>query len=152
MKKQRKRTGRQILLRLLFLIYVAAMFWLLFGQRWGTQIYAQNLASPINLTPFATVKMYLRILQNSRDTSLLIHAFVNLVGNVVMFIPLGFFVPYLNEGLRKFLKAMFFVACLIITVETIQYFTYLGSCDVDDLILNMAGGTVGYIFWRVKRQ
>ena len=152
MKKQPKTTGKQILLRFLFLVYVAAMFYLLFGQRWGTDIYTQHKASAMNLTPFATVKMYWNILRYSKDQDLLIHAVVNLVGNVVMFIPLGFYVPYLNKRLHNFFKAMMFILCLILTVETVQYFTYLGTCDIDDVILNMGGAFFGYIFWCFKRR
>ena len=152
MKKQAKRTGKQIFLRFLFLLYIAAMVWLLFGQRWGTDIYTQHKASSINLTPFATLKMYWNILGHSKDQDLIIHAVVNLVGNVVMFIPLGFYVPYLNKGLHNFFKAMFFVLFLILTVEIVQYFTYLGTCDIDDVILNMGGALIGYLFWCVKRR
>lgn len=151
MKKRNKRSGKQVFLRFLFVVYVAAMIWLLFGQRWGTEIYTGNKASSMNLQPFATVKMYWRILQNSSDNGLLRHALINLVGNVVMFIPLGFFAPYLVRELRKFWKAMLLLLCVIVTIEIVQFFTFLGTCDVDDLILNMAGVLIGWVFWRVRR-
>lgn len=151
MKGKTARGGKQFLLHLLFVVYVAAMIWLLFGQRWGTEIYSENKASAINLTPFATLKMYWRILQNSKDVGLLRHAVINLVGNVVMFIPLGFFAPWLLKRMRKFFPAMLFLLCLIVTVEVVQYFTFLGTCDIDDLILNMAGVLIGWIFWRFRR-
>lgn len=146
-KKHKNTGGKQILLRLAFLLYVAAMIWLLFGQRWGTDNHLEKTAAAINLTPFATVKLYIRVLTQSKDRDLLIHAFVNLAGNVVMFIPLGFYVPYLMEKVRNFFKAMFLLLILILTVECVQYFTYLGSCDIDDVILNMAGVIIGYIVW-----
>lgn len=146
--KKRTSNGKQILIRFLFVIYVAGMIWLLFGQRWGTEIYTHNKASAINLQPFATLKMYWRILQNSQDAGLLRHAVINLVGNLVMFIPLGFYLPYLLRGMRKIFRAMLLLLCLIIMVETVQYVTHLGTCDVDDLILNMAGSLIGWLIWR----
>lgn len=145
MKKGRKSPGRQAFLRFLFLFYAAGMIWLLFGQRWGLDNH-----QAINLRPFETVKLYWWILRNSQNSALLTHAFVNLVGNVVMFVPLGFYVPYLGKKLRKFLPAMGVVLLLILAVEGIQYVTYLGSCDVDDVILNMAGSFIGYLFWLAK--
>lgn len=151
MTRKSKRTGKQMLLRFLFVLYVAAMIWLLFGQRWGTEIYTANKASAMNLQPFATVKMYWRILQNSKDTGLLRHAVINLVGNVVMFIPLGFYAPYLVRELRKFWKAIFLLFWVIVTIELVQLFTFLGTCDVDDLMLNMIGILAGWITWRVRR-
>ena len=151
-RRKKNNTGRQILLRFAFLLYAAAMIWLLFGQRWGTQNHLEKTAAAINLTPFATIKLYWWILQNGQSRDLLIHAFVNLAGNVVMFIPLGFYVPYLMKGMRNFFKAMFLLVVLILTVETVQYFTYLGSCDIDDVILNVAGVLMGYLIWVCGRK
>jgi len=151
MKDKNARCGKRFLLLFLFVVYVAAMIWLLFGQRWGTEIYVGNKASAMNLKPFATVKMYWRILQNSKNVGLMRHAVINLVGNVVMFIPLGFFAPCFLKRMRKIFPAMLFLSCLIVTVEIVQYFTFLGTCDIDDLILNMAGVLIGWIFWRFRR-
>ena len=150
MRKKKQRTAGQIFLRLLFLLYAGAMLWLLFGQRWGTQSHLEKTAGTVNLTPFSTIKLYWWILRNSESRSLLIHAVVNLVGNVVMFIPLGFYVPYLMRGMRKFLRATLFFLVLILIVEALQHVTYLGSCDVDDVIPNICGAWLGYWIWRIK--
>ena len=144
-KKGRKSPGRQAFLRFLFLLYAAGMIWLLFGQRWGS-----DNQRAINIAPFETLKLYWWILKNSQNSALLSHAFINLVGNVVMFIPLGFYVPYLGKKTRKFLPAIGVVLLLILAVEAIQYVTCLGSCDIDDVILNMAGCIIGYLFWLTK--
>lgn len=149
----RQNTGSApILWRLLFVLYAALMLWLLFGQRLGSMIYAENLAEGMNLHPFATVAMYWRLLKNSADPYYIRHAFINLVGNVLMFVPLGYFLPHLFARLRSFWKTGLFSLCLIVTVETVQYFTLLGTCDVDDLILNMAGVFLGYPIWRITRR
>lgn len=151
MAKKKEKQGRQIFLRLAFLIYVGVMLWLLFGQRWGTQIYAQELARNINLQPFATIKLYLCLLK-STDPYMVCHAFMNLVGNVVMFVPLGFYQPYLLPKLRGFFRTMLSTTLLILIVEIIQYISLLGSCDVDDLLLNLIGSAIGYLFWRITRR
>lgn len=146
MAKERKRSLGGIFLRILFLLYVAAMGWLLFGQRWGVA----GLRS-INLQPFVTMKLYWKLLQGN-NAYLVRHAFINLVGNVVMFVPLGFFQPYLIAGLRKWHKTLLTTTVLILMVEVVQYITGLGSCDIDDLILNLAGAWLGYILWRITRR
>ena len=146
MAKKKKQGAGSVFLRFLFVLYVAAMIWLLFGQRWGTELYRS-----INLEPLVTIKLYWKLLQGS-DAYLVRHAFINLVGNVVMFIPLGFFQPYLSPKLRTWLKTMLFTTVLILTGEVVQYLTMLGSCDVDDLILNLAGAWIGYILWRITRR
>ena len=146
MAKQKTNTPGQILLRLLFLLYAGAMVWLLFGQRWGGEFYRS-----VNLTPFVTIRLYWRLL-HSENAYLVRHAFVNLLGNVVMFIPLGFFQPWLSCRLRTWYKTLLATAMLILLVEGIQYLTQLGSCDIDDVILNIAGAAIGYILWRITRR
>ena len=146
MAKEKKRGIGAIFLRIAFLLYVAAMGWLLFGQRWGTEFYRS-----VNLEPLVTIKLYWNLLHGS-NAYLVRHAFINLVGNVVMFVPLGFFQPYLNAGLRKWYKTLLTTAVLILLVEVVQYVTGLGSCDIDDLILNLAGAWLGYIIWRITRK
>ena len=132
------------------MLYTVLMLWLLFGQRWGTPIYQQQLAENINLVPLVTLKRYWQLLQGS-DGALVRHAFINLGGNVVMFVPLGALLPGVFPRLRKFWKTFFFSGALIVTIEIVQYFTLLGTCDIDDLILNLAGVTLGYLLYRCIR-
>ena len=80
------------------------------------------------------------------------HAFINLAGNVVMFLPLGALLPAANGKLRKFFRTFFLGLGLIVAVEVLQLFTLLGSCDVDDLILNLIGVTLGFILWKLRRR
>lgn len=73
---------------------------------------------------------------------------INMIGNIVMFIPFGFLgwiFPKLNSGrilLMTFLSA-------VIVVEALQYFTRMGVFDVDDLLLNSLGVIIG--FWIYKK-
>lgn len=145
------RTRQEPVLRILFLLYCGLMLWLLFGQRieGPFHIFPEDAKENINLVPFATVKLYLRLLQNGASQALLRHAVVNLAGNVVMFVPLGWLLPGVWEKLRAFFKTLLLTALLISLVEAVQFATGLGSCDVDDLILNLLGVVLGYGFWRM---
>ena len=73
------------------------------------------------------------------------HAFVNLAGNVIMFVPLGVFLPVIWKRLRSFWWFLLTSASLILLVEVLQYVTGLGSCDIDDLILNLPGTMLGWL-------
>ena len=137
------------LLRLLWLAYCLWMLWLLFGQRLGTQIYELQLADRVNLVPFATIGMYFQMIADQTDAALVRHALINLAGNVAMFIPLGIFLPCFFRRLRGFFKTTSTALGLILLIELLQYGTVLGTCDVDDLILNMVGVWMGYAFWRL---
>ena len=128
---------------ILFVLYCALMLWLLLFQRIGQGVWV----SP-QLKPMSTITGYIRVLKHSKDTAHLLDAWKNLLGNLVMFVPLGFFVPYLWEKVRSFGKHLLTMAVIITAVELLQYVAALGTCDVDDLILNLLGTSVGWLLWK----
>ena len=144
MPRQRKFSTVRGILWVGFAAYILWMLWLLFGQRLGTHVYTQHLAERVNLHPFATVRRYVTLLQNSQSPGLLRHAVVNLAGNIVMFVPLGFFLPCVFWVFRRFYRTFLTCLILIVLIEWIQYITGLGTCDVDDVILNLMGISIGY--------
>lgn len=160
MKKTHKRTSGQIFLRLFFLLYGAAMIWLLFGQRIENSIFAidlntlsqeaylARLKQCINLAPLDTLERFWANLHGSNPEHRQ-HALINLVGNVVMFIPLGVFLPGIFMKKPNFFKFFLLITVMIVLVEVVQLFTLLGVLDIDDLILNLAGATVGYVMWKL---
>lgn len=138
---------------ILFAGYGALMLWLLFhrpGYVDGVP-YLQQVAQNLNLVPLRTLKLFLRLLSHHRP-HLVRTAVINLAGNVIMFIPLGFFLPALFRKLRRLWNVLLTVALLITAVEAVQLFTLVGSCDVDDLILNLVGAALGYGFYRLTKK
>lgn len=138
--------------RILFIAYSAIMLWLLFGQRFPVNIpddYFTEIRSNINLIPFHTIYEYFTLTDITDDPELLQHAFINLAGNVVMFIPLGFFLTDIRENLRHFPKHIICTAMIILAIEAIQLFTLLGSFDIDDILLNTVGSAIGYGIWKL---
>ncbi|MBQ9838798.1 MAG: VanZ family protein [Oscillospiraceae bacterium] len=151
MEAEAKRSVGKTLLRIVFICYVVWMLWLLFGQRLGTEVYSQELAKSMNLKPFATIRHFIALLGHNAP-GLVTHAVINLLGNVVMFVPLGFCLPKIFPKLRSFLKTFCLCVCIIVVVELVQYYTFLGTCDIDDLILNMVGVSIGYFFIKIKQH
>ncbi len=151
---EKRKTTNQSFLRFLFVLYGVAMLWLLFGRNvdWDTTLsYRQMLKGNINLQPLRTVGNYLYVLEHSTNAALRKTAAVNLGGNVLLFIPAGILLPKLWQPMGNFFR--FFALCVgvIFVIESVQLLTLLGSFDVDDLILNVAGMTIGFIlFWLVK--
>ena len=69
----------------------------------------------------------------------------NIVGNIILFIPFGFFVAHLMKS--KMLYPTLVVS--MITSIVIEY-TQLKigrTFDIDDIILNIAGGFLGYLIY-----
>lgn len=93
-----------------------------------------------NLELFKEIKRF----WNYRDQVGFFAMFTNLFGNVVIFVPFGFFMPMASKY-RSFFATLFYSFGLSLCVETFQLVTRVGSFDVDDLLLNTIGGVVGYI-------
>lgn len=131
----------------LFLAYCALMLWLLFdrpGYVPGVPYWEQT-AGHLNLIPFRTLRLFAGLLNSTRPEYVR-SAVINLGGNIVMFIPLGFLLPQVFDRLTSLPRVLLTTAILITAVEIIQLFTLVGSCDIDDLILNLIGSAIGYGF------
>jgi len=131
-----------------FVLYCAAMLWLLFCRSpgWIPGLdYEEQLRANINLTPLYTIKNYLRVVLKRTNDDALLHCIINLGGNVLLFVPAGVLLPKLWPKQRNFFR--FFATCtgIMFFIEVLQLFTLLGSFDIDDLILNLAGMTLGFI-------
>lgn len=138
---------KKILVFICFAAYSLIMLWLLFGQRIGFAFYdnyLEQLKTRINLIPFRTVAEYVGMYQTN-VTSLVNHAIVNIGGNVATFVPLGIFLPLLWDKFNNAKVLLLHSTIIIFSVEIIQYFTLLGSFDIDDYILNILGIFIG--FW-----
>lgn len=68
--------------------------------------------------------------------------FKNVIGNLLMFIPFGFFTSYILREIK--LKWVFIITLIVsITIELTQ--SQIGRIfDIDDVILNVIGGCLGY--------
>lgn len=88
----------------------------------------------INLIPFRTMSPYL---ENIIET----YAFKNIAANIVIFIPLGFFIS--NKNPKNVFKALIICLGVILSIELIQLFFKIGFFDVDDIILNFIGSLLG---------
>lgn len=131
---------------ILFCLYWTLMLWLLFdrvGYKTGIP-YLEQLK--FNLVPFRTIHLFWDALRlHTYRTS----AVINLLGNILMFIPLGFLLPKVFPRLGKFWKSLLTAALIIIGVEVLQLLTLLGTCDIDDLILNLIGAAIGYGLYKL---
>lgn len=73
--------------------------------------------------------------------------FRNVVGNMLMFMPYGFFASYFLKSKKPYL-ILFLSTIISILIETVQL--VIGRVfDVDDILLNIVGGLFGYIIYRL---
>ncbi len=76
-------------------------------------------------------------------------ALKNLLGNIIPFIPFGLLLPITYKKFSSMISVFFTGLASILLIEIFQFFTKLGSFDVDDIILNMIGIVCGYLMFLV---
>ena len=68
---------------------------------------------------------------------------INIVGNIVLLVPLGFLLPFIFKQLNW--KSSLVVAILsALFIESLQSMLHIGIFDIDDVILNALGCMIGY--------
>ena len=127
---------------LFFIIYIVGLaYCLFFSERYGR---VPGEGYSYNLVLFKEINRFVKYRHLMTMESFLL----NLFGNVIGFMPFGFFVPMLS---RK--KGFFSILCLAflfsLTIETVQLVLKVGTFDVDDLFLNTLGGILGYICYAI---
>lgn len=133
-----------------FLLYALGMLVLLFHRDLPEDPlpFWQQAREQLNLVPFRTIRLYLRLLDHSRPVLRKL-AVINLAGNVAMFLPLGGLLPLAVPRLGRWWKTLGVSALAIAAVEALQLATLRGACDIDDLILNLLGAALGYGLFRL---
>jgi len=117
------------LLMLSFIIYILCLFQVVTftdDVTWSTN----------NFIPFKEILRY-------NVTSRLF--LKNVIGNMIMFLPFGFFISYYLENKKPYLTIILTLIASI-AIETVQL--AIGRVfDVDDIILNICGGLLGYLIY-----
>ena len=134
----------RLTLWLLFGTYAVLLLLLLFVRRPRT-------GHEYNLIPFATIRDYFLVMRmrNPWEASLRTYGWVNFLGNIFAFVPLGLFLPLLFKRQRNIWLFLLTVVLAVCGVELLQLWTRRGSLDVDDLILNVPGACLGWLGWRL---
>lgn len=136
-----KKRGKGIVRQLSYLLCFLSFFFILFAT-----LILFNLPfdfSPeqyiLNLIPFNRFKEEVNILKTITT---------EIIPNIMMFIPLGIFIPIVFKKMRKLYKTAFVLFLVTFSVEFFQYFIGRLS-DIDDIITNLLGGIIGYGIFKV---
>ena len=128
------------------------VYLLFFGTRQPDyQNYWVQIEGNYSLKPFYTIRNYMRVILRGTNGDLVRHCAINLIGNIALFIPGGFFLPKIFHRLRPFWRFLLLSFSLLLLIECTQLFSLRGRLDVDDLILNLIGMLLGYLFYKIKK-
>ena len=113
-----------------YIIFLLYLMFIGFGRE-------QHEANIVRLLPLVSTILFV---QNTTSWESII---INLLGNIIMFIPFGF-LGWLNAKYFSFKKLIVDFLSVLIIVEVLQYLTRLGVFDIDDLALNSLGVWIGF--------
>ncbi len=142
------RLFRRKYVRLIFFVYLVIVIkviifkyplWQLqeIAAGWEKDVILEGLDTA-NFTLFKTVRMYIDYYDS-------LNSFENLAGNIVVFIPFGFLLPYVTLRGRNFFVMLFHAFIFVVGIEVFQLFSAFGAFDVDDILLNCFGAVLGYL-------
>ena len=157
-----KRISKQFLIKLFFAVYILFVIKVIIfkypmeelraiADTWQKDVILEGLGTA-NFMPFRTIKMYI-------DYAYKLNSVENLAGNLLVFVPLGFFLPLMSEELQRFSEVFLNVFTFVLGIEVFQLFSAFGAFDVDDILLNCLGATIGFgcykaaaAFYRKKKD
>lgn len=136
-RKQLSRAGV-----LVFIIYISILiYFVFFSDHYGRTTGFQDFR--YNLTLFAEIKRYI----NHRDYFTWENLLTNLVGNILVFAPMGILLPIMRKKKTGFFTVFAASFLLSLFIETVQLVFRVGVFDVDDLLMNTIGGGLGYVLF-----
>lgn len=132
-KNRQKTIIYKELLMLSFAIYILCLFQVVTFQ--DDTVWSSN-----NFIPFKEIMRY----------NIASRLFIkNVIGNMLMFMPYGFFISYFLK-LDKVKIPLLLTLIASVSIEIVQM--CIGRIfDVDDIILNLAGGFIGYLIYSFFR-
>ena len=135
-----------VFLHVVFICYILFLLKLLLlsrvslGELFNNQ---RSLDRSINIIPFYSIKEYIF----SSSATLKEFAFGNVVGNIVIFIPLGTYYSLFRNN-KRVVTNLLFIFIVSLSIEVIQGVLDIGASDIDDILLNCLGGLAGILVYK----
>ena len=138
----------RILLWATFGIYCFALFVLLFlDGRVPSDGSVGFYFAQSNLIPFRSVYDYVqRLMEDRINIEIVIR---NITGNLILLLPMGCFLPCLSKPFRRYWRTLAVCFGVICMVELLQPLLRIGFFDIDDLIFNLAGASLGFLIVQI---
>lgn len=109
--------------------------------KWSMELWNQYITDSLNVIPFKTIFGYIHNFDSLLSTRII---FFNLIGNLICLMPLAFFLPLLFPKQKNWKIFLMSIILFVLVIEGLQFLTLSGSCDIDDVILNVLGAFTLY--------
>lgn len=157
-KNDNNNKAMKINLWIFFILYLLLFITLtLFDQFWGRngltiakwnkELFDNYINNSLNIIPFKTIIEYIKAFDSLLDTRAVM---TNLLGNIVACMPFAFFLPLLFKKQNNIKRFTITMIVIVLLIELLQFVTLSGSCDIDDIILNVSGALIMYGVLKIK--
>lgn len=120
-----------------------------FVNLWSYDTFVYYIKNSFNIIPFRTIYEFFHDAFISSDISVK-SAIINLFGNTVAFVPFALFLPLLFDTYKSFKKFTITMLITAVFIELLQFALLTGSCDIDDVILNVFGACIAYKVFNIR--
>lgn len=147
MKKSKNNNGLFTFVSIvIFLVYIfGVIYFMFFSEKLGRVGSARGYR--YNLVPFMEIKRFYYVLKSNFSFV----ALLNLGGNVLAFVPFGVIIPMIKRNKTGIVLIALLTFTFSLIIETLQLYYKVGVFDIDDMILNTAGGILGYIMYIIGK-
>ena len=114
---------------------------------WSNELFNKYISNSFNIIPFHTIIDYISKFNSLYDTKTIM---VNLLGNLIALMPMAIFLPLLFKKPKKLKNFLLTIVIIVLGIEIVQFLTLTGSCDIDDIILNVTGAIIAYIIFKIN--
>lgn len=131
--------NKKIGLSIFFIIYLVLLVWLIIFKL-NFSLEEIEPIRRVNFNPFYYITKV------PKGFSL-----VELIANILIFIPFGFFLVGIS-GYKNLFGKMMFIVFVSVAFEIVQYIHAIGVSDITDVFANTIGGFIGLIIALVYAQ
>ncbi len=113
--------------------------------------YRDDAQPMVNVVPFRIFSDFFNLMQNENASIYIKLFWMNFLGNVLLFVPFGFFLGILYPKLQGWKKTMLIALVFSLSIEFAQLMLVMSrlassrSSDIDDVIMNCLGSALGLL-------
>lgn len=145
-KKENNQKLKKEITWILFILYIIFLLSTIVYTKLTTGAIYPELNIKSNIVPFTSIIETITLLLTK--TQGFYYIFDYLILDIILFIPLGLFLPILFPKTKKIKN--FILICLTISIikELFQLLLNVGMFNIDDIILNLSGAIISYTIFK----
>ena len=134
----------------LLVVYILVVLYVVFLD--PTRVAGERYAEPRWMPLKSTYDFIIEAGQSLRYIRYWAFFLLNLIGNIIMFMPLGFLLDALSTGAANKIRVIAIAFFFSLGIELLQMVLMIGVYDADDIVLNTLGAWLGLCLYRIMAK